>query len=81
MSDRHLFQHVACHFVLGALLGALFTVALLALNDHHLLEVVLASGSPATILVILFFGISANFAFGMAITGFHFVIMHGTDDL
>jgi hypothetical protein len=77
MSDRQLFEHVARQFVLGALLGALFTVALLALNDHHLLEIILASGSPTTILVILFLGVSANFAFGMAITGFHFVIMQG----
>jgi hypothetical protein len=77
MSDRQLFQHVARHFVLGALLGTLFTVALLALNSHHLLDVVFESGTPAMTLVILFFGVSANFAFGMAITGFHFAIMQG----
>jgi hypothetical protein len=77
MSDRQLFQHVARRFVLGALVGTLFTVALLALNAHHLLEVVLLSGSPATTLVILVVGVSSYFAFGMALTGFHFVIMQG----
>jgi len=62
---------------MGAVLGVFFTAALLALNAHHLFEVVSQSASPATTFVILFFSIAAYFAFAAAITGFHFAIVDG----
>lgn len=60
---------------MGAALGAIFTAALLALNALHLLEDVLRSGTPATTFIILVCSASSYFAFGAAITGFHFAIM------
>jgi len=62
---------------MGAVLGVLFTAALLALNAHHLLDLVLQSAAPATNFVILFFSVTAYFAFAVAITGFHFAILDG----
>jgi pimeloyl-ACP methyl ester carboxylesterase len=75
MSDRQLFKYLAQQFAFGVGLGALFTAALLALNPHRLLDVVLDGAAPATILVILLVGVCAHFGFGMAITGFYFAIM------
>jgi uncharacterized membrane protein YccC len=75
MSERELFRRVALHFVMGATLGALLVVALLALNIHSISDVVLGGTNPIAATAILVTGASMYFAFGAAITGFHFVIM------
>jgi hypothetical protein len=75
MSDRQVFRQLASQFVLGAALGVLFTAGLLALNAHHLLDLVLQSAAPATTFAILFFSVSTYFAFGVAITGFQFAMI------
>jgi uncharacterized membrane protein YccC len=75
MSERELFRHVALHFVMGATLGALFMAALLVLNIHSISDVVLHGTNPIVAIIILVTGASVYFAFGAAITGFHFVIM------
>jgi len=75
MSDRQLFRHVASQFGMGAALGALFVAALLALNAHHLLDLVLQGAAPAATFVILFLSVSGYFAFAAAITGLHFAII------
>jgi hypothetical protein len=75
MSERELFRHVALDFGMGAALGALFMASLLALNVQSISDIVLRSTSPITAMIILVIGASVYFAFGAAITGFHFVIM------
>ncbi len=77
MSDRQLFRQVTFNFAIGAALGAVFAAALLALDAPRLLEGIMRSGTPATTLIVLFCSVSAYFAFGAAITGFHFAIMYG----
>jgi hypothetical protein len=84
MSERELFRQVACHFAMGAALGALFIASLLVLNVQNILDVVRSSTSPIVVTVILVTGASVYFAFGAAITGFHFLIVdddHSTGDL
>jgi hypothetical protein len=75
MNDRQLMREVARHLLMGASLGAVFAVLLLVLNAQHLLDAILHSSAPAMALAIFVFGIVMHFAFGAAITGFHFVIM------
>ena len=68
---------------MGAALGALFIASLLVLNVQNISDVVLRSTSPIVATVILVVGSSVYFAFGAAITGFHFLIMdedHSTDE-
>ncbi len=74
MSDRQLFTQVAWHFAMGAALGAIFITVLLILNVQHLFDTVMNSSSPVTCLIALGLGVSAQFAFGAAITGFHLII-------
>ncbi len=75
MSERELFRQVALHFAMGAGLGALFIASLLVLNVQNIMNVVWGSPSPAVATAILVTGASVYFAFGAAITGFHFMIM------
>jgi len=81
MSERELFRHVALQFMMGAVLGALFMTALLVLNIQSLSDLVLHSTNPIAVSLILLCGASGYFAFGAAITGFHFVIMDGADPI
>ncbi len=74
MSERELFRQVALHFAMGAALGALFIASLLVLNVQNIMNVVWGSPSPAVATAILVTGASVYFAFGAAITGFHFMI-------
>jgi hypothetical protein len=75
MSERQLFRQVALHFAMGAALGALFIASLLVLNVQNMSDIVLRSTSPLLATVILVTGGAVYFAFGAAITGFHFLIM------
>jgi hypothetical protein len=75
MNDRKLLQAVAFHLVMGATLGAIFAVLLLAVDAQHLLDVILHGIAPTQTLIVFVSFISMYFGFGAAITGFHFVIM------
>ena len=79
MSERDLFHRVAVHFVMGAALGALFMAALLVLNVQAISDVVLRSTSPVVATIILVSGVCVYFAFGAAITGFHFLLAEEDD--
>jgi hypothetical protein len=57
-------------------LGVLFMTLLLVLNIEDLSEIVARSASPIATTVILFAG--TYFAFGAAITGFHFVVVEAS---
>ena len=72
MNDRKLLQEVAFHLMMGAALGAIFAILLLAFDAQHLLHVILHGTAPTLIVFVSF--ISMYFGFGAAITGFHFVI-------
>jgi hypothetical protein len=61
--------------VMGATLGALSFSCLLALDVHDISRLMQESTSPLAITIILITGTSMYFAFGAAITGFHFAIM------
>ena len=74
MSDRQLFRYVALQFAMGAALGLVFAIVLLTLNLQQVRDLVLNNPAPATNLVILTLGCCAYFAFGAAITGFHFLV-------
>jgi hypothetical protein len=74
MNDRKLLQAVTFHLVMGAALGAIFAVLLLAVDAQHLLHVILHSTAPTQTLIVFVSFISMYFGFGAAITGFHFVI-------
>jgi hypothetical protein len=58
---------------MGALIGPIFAAALFALR-RDFFDVVLNSNAPATTLIILLLGVSSNFGFGSAITGFLFIV-------
>jgi hypothetical protein len=60
---------------MGAVLGALFVALLLGLNVHPISHTLQHSASPIAVDIILVVGTSMYFAFGAAITGFHFKIM------
>ena len=74
MNGRELFRLVALHFAIGAILGALFMTALLVLHIHRISDVVLYSTNSIVTTAILVIGAAWYFAFGAAITGFHFVV-------
>jgi len=80
MNDRQLFREVVCHLLMGAALGTVFALALLALDARHLLEIIQRGTAPTTTLVVLVFGVAMYFGFGAAIAGFHFVIMDDRAD-
>jgi len=77
MNDRLLFRKLLQHSLMGAALGGMFASVMLALNIHHALDFVHSSAAPWTVTTILIAGSCLYFAFGAAITGFHFVIMEG----
>lgn len=77
MTDHRLLRILSLHGLMGAALGGLFFAALLIFNILHVRDVVQNNASPWTTTIILFVGCCTNFAFGAAITGFHFAI---TDD-
>jgi len=77
MNDRLLFRKLLQHSLMGAALGGVFSSVVLAFNIHHALDVVHSSAAPWTLMIILTAGSCLYFAFGAAITGFHFVIMEG----
>jgi hypothetical protein len=74
MKERELFRAVALHSAMGAILGALFIVALLAMRVHRISDVVLHSSNSVVVTAILVGGSALYFGFGAAVTGFHFVI-------
>jgi hypothetical protein len=74
MSERELFRAVAQHFAMGAVLGALFMAILLAIQVHRISDVALHSSNPVVPTTVLIIGAALYFAFGAAVTGFHFVI-------
>jgi hypothetical protein len=74
MSDRELFRAVVPHFAIGAILGAIFMALLLVIQVNRFSDVVLNSSNPIVVTSILMIGAALYFAFGAAITGFHFVI-------
>jgi hypothetical protein len=74
MSERELFRAVALHFAVGGILGAIFMATLLAIQVNCLSDVVLNSSNPVVVTSILMIGAVLYFAFGAAITGFHFAI-------
>jgi hypothetical protein len=75
ISDRKLFGELALHLVMGAALGAILAVLLLAVDAQHLLRIILHGSAPTLTLIVFVAFICMYFAFGAAITGFHFVIM------
>jgi hypothetical protein len=80
MNDRKLLQAVALQLMMGAALGAIFAVLLLAVDAQHLLHVILHGTAPTQTLIVFVSFISMYFGFGAAITGFHFVIMEDKRD-
>ena len=80
ISDRKLFGELALHVLMGAALGAILAVLLLAFDAQHLLRIIWHGTAPTLTLVVFVAFISMYFAFGAAITGFHFVIMDGKPD-
>ena len=74
MNDRKLLQEVAFHLMMGAALGAIFAILLLAFDAQHLLHVILHGTAPTPTLIVFVSFLSMYFGFGAAITGFHFVI-------
>jgi len=65
---------------MGAALGAILAVLLLAVDAQHLLHIILHGTAPTLTLIVFVSFISMYFAFGAAITGFHFVIMDDSPD-
>jgi hypothetical protein len=80
MNERKLLHEMAFHLVMGATLGAILALALLAFNAQHLLDIILHDTAPTMTLIIFVFGLSMYFGFGAAITGLHFVIMDDNFD-
>ena len=74
MNDRKLLQAVALQLMIGASLGAIFALLLLAVDAQHLLHVILHGTAPTQTLIVFVSFISMYFGFGAAITGFHFAI-------
>lgn len=74
-TDRELFRNLVLNVVMGATLGAVFIVSLLALDVHDISHMLQHSTSPVAVTIVLITGTSIYFAFGAAITGFHFAIM------
>lgn len=74
VNDQKLLQAVAFHLMMGAALGAIFAVLLLAVDAQHLLHVILHGSAPTQTLIVFVSFIAMYFGFGAAITGFHFVI-------
>ena len=79
ISDKKLFRELAVHLLMGAALGAIFAVLLLAIDAQHLLLASLHGTAPTLTLIIFVSVISMYFAFGAVITGFHFVISDNFD--
>ena len=75
LTDREVFKILLLNVVMGAALGALFIMSLLFLNVHDIADMLQHSTSPVAVSLILISGASMYFAFGAAITGFHFAIM------
>jgi len=75
ISDRKLFGELALHLLMGAAMGAILAVLLLAVDAQHLLRIIRHGSAPNATLIVFVAFISMYFAFGAAITGFHFVIM------
>jgi hypothetical protein len=80
MSDRKLFGELALHLLMGAALGAILAILLLAVDAQHLLKIIRHGSAPMLTLIVFVAFISMYFAFGAAITGFHFVIMEDRPD-
>jgi hypothetical protein len=74
-SDRDIFRNLVLNAAMGSALGAGFALLLLALNVHDISDMLQHNTSPVTVCVILVAGTSMHFAFGAALTGFHFAIM------
>jgi hypothetical protein len=79
LTDREVFKSLLLNVVMGASLGALFIMSLLVLNVHDIADMLQHSTSPVAVCLILISGASMYFAFGAAITGFHFAIMDQND--
>lgn len=76
MSDRQLLRQLACHFAIGASLGPLGLVSLLAIGNG-LSDLVLGGANPVVTITILLAGASLCFGFNAAITGFCFAMVEG----
>jgi hypothetical protein len=74
MSDQQLLHNLMLNLLIGAVAGAVICTALLLLNAHDIASMLQHSTSPIVATVILITGASMYFAFGAAITGFHFAI-------
>ena len=75
LTDREVFRILLLNVVMGAALGALFIMSLLFLNVHDIADMLQHSTSLVAVSLILISGASMYFAFGAALTGFHFAIM------
>lgn len=74
-TDREMFRSIVLNVAMGASLGASFMGLLFVLNVHSISQTLQHSTSPIAVIIILVAGASMYFAFGAAITGFHFTIM------
>lgn len=75
MTDRQLFRKLLPHGAIGAAPGAVFAGIFLLTNVRQSLDLIQNSVAPKTTTIILIVGCCAYFAFGAAITGFHFILM------
>jgi hypothetical protein len=74
-SDQDVFRNLLLNAAMGSFLGGGFALLLLALNVHDISDLLQHNTSPEAACVILVAGTSMHFAFGAALTGFHFAIM------
>lgn len=81
MTDRQLFRRLLPHGAIGAALGAAFATVFLMGNMRQSLDLVQSSVAPLTTMIILIVACCAYFAFGAAITGFHFILMENDPDV
>ena len=79
-SDLRLLRAVAGHFLMGAIMGALFVGVIMLANVELVAAIINGSTFPVATTAVIFAGPMLYFAFGTGITGFLFLVSEGVPD-
>ncbi|KAA0073988.1 hypothetical protein [Tardiphaga sp. P9-11] len=75
MTDQQLLHKILVHCAMGAFLGCTFSGTMMFLNIARACDLVLGSATPLMTAIVIVGGSCVYFAFGAAVTGFHFIFM------